>query len=149
MQVTKEMKTLKFDYKPKDVKPLVQKAVEDYKKALKSIYEVKGKRNFENTLSKIVKAEYDYETAIGPISFLSGVTPDQDVKKALEDSSPILEEMHQSLIMDRNLYQALVQFREDSKQSGEWDKLTHEDRLYTDDNIKGYKESGINLSVEG
>ena len=56
--------------------------------------------------------------------------------------------MHKYLTVDDGLYNMLKQFRDDTKQSGEWAKLTDEDRKYVNNNIRDYEETGINLPKE-
>ena len=73
---------------------------------------------------------------------------DKEMKAAAKESEEKLDAFNRKIYSNKMLYDVLVSFKEQAKESGEWNRLTHEDRVFVNKVLIQFMRAGIYLSEE-
>ena len=88
--------------------------------------------------------EADYGAVEGALSLYDSMDDDK-IREAEDAASKELSAWERELDMNKGLYDTMVGWKAKAVESGEWQKLTKEDRIYTNKVLIMYKRNGIEL----
>jgi len=128
-------------WKPEDIKRVVNEAIAHKKKKYAEIKKIPAKdRTFENTIFAIESSDYETMDKINQIVLLMEVSPKSEVR---EVSKKALEKLNIKMVdieFDEKIYQAVLEFQKTKE------KLIGEDRKLFKDMLISYKRMGFGLS---
>ena len=82
---------MKWDYKPEELNDLANEAVKKHNASVNAVLAIKERRNFNNTVMPVLKADYEYDRLSNSLNFLKSVTPNKELKQAITNAEVILD----------------------------------------------------------
>ena len=140
---------LRYDHTPEEMETLTKGILARGSQVVDDLVSIEKKdRTYANSVLPLAMFESDFSTLSTNIRFYRYVSP---VKEQAEKSIALEEDLDAfsiKLYMRVDFFEALKEYREQAKETKEWEKLGDEERRYVDKMIHSMERSGLDKPKE-
>jgi len=125
--------------KASHVKPAVEQQLNNNRQIIEQLLEQEKPFTWENLIRPIELIENELEKLWSPVSHMNAVVNSNELRDAYNECLPMLSEYHTEIGQNKALYLAILDvYKKD-------DSLSAAQKKSLEDNIKGFKLSGVDL----
>lgn len=135
-----------WNHSPQDVKRLTESLIANDRALQDKIGALKPDEcNFNSVFLALAESENEFDTIAEPLSFYQNVSPSKELRDASNEAEVQIRDFGVESSMRLDVYQAKVNAEKNLKASGEWDKLSPEEKRLVDKMILDGTRAGLAL----
>lgn len=129
---------------PNQIKPEIEKMLKKNRERLKATLEKSGPYTWENLMQTLEEMNDELSKKWSPIGHLHSVKENEALRKAYNETLPLLTEYHTELSQNEKLFEAISSIRE----SNSFHELSRAQQKIIENDLRDFKLAGIHLSPE-
>ncbi|KAF8650117.1 hypothetical protein AX16_005354 [Volvariella volvacea WC 439] len=138
-----------WNHSAEDIKKLTQEAIDSNRAIQDKVGKLTPEEsNFETVFLELARAETELDAVTEPLSFYQNVSPTKELRDASNEAESLVRNFGVESSMRLDVYQAKVNAEKNIKASGQWEKLSAEDKRLVEKMILDGTRSGLALPEE-
>ncbi|KAF8349335.1 metallopeptidase MepB [Amanita rubescens] len=135
-----------WNHSPQDIKRLTAELIAKERGLLDKVGALKPDEcNFKSVFISLADGENEFDSISEPLSFYQNVSPSKELRDASNEAEVQIRDFGVETSMRLDVYQAKVNAEKNIKASGEWDKLSPEEKKLIEKMILDGTRAGLAL----
>ncbi|KAF9046329.1 hypothetical protein BJ165DRAFT_1345534 [Panaeolus papilionaceus] len=133
-----------WEHTTEQVTQLTKDAIEKYRQVMDKVGSLDAKDANYDSLT-LAKADVDFDTVTEPLSFYNNVSASKELRDASNEAESLVRDFSVEASMRIDVFNAKVAAEKNIKASGQWDKLSDEEKRLIDKMILDGTRAGLAL----